>query len=186
MTTATATGGTLGWTLKRTLVRLRWPGLVGLALLAVAALVQAFVIPPMKSRVDVLRAEARQISARGGKAGSAEPPSTSAQLANFYGFFPPLKTLPAVLGDLQVSAQHNGLGLDKGEYRLQRDAQFPLMRYQITLPVTGNYAQIRGFISEVLQRIPASALEDLVMKRESVAAQQLEGRVRFVVFVNNR
>lgn len=186
MSAATTTAGTFGWSLRRTLVRLRWPGLAGLALLLAAVLVQALLIPPMKTRTDALRIEARQISARGGKAGNAEPPSTSAQLANFYGFFPALKTLPAVLGDLQVSAQHNGLGLDKGEYRLQRDAQFPLMRYQITLPVTGNYAQIRGFISEVLQRIPASALEDLTMKRDSVAAQQLEGRVRFVVFVSNR
>lgn len=186
MIAAATSAGSFGWTLRRTLVRLRWPGLAGLVLLAAAVLVQAFVIPPMKSRVDALRAEARQISARGGKAGGGGPPSTSAQLANFYGFFPPLKTLPALLGDLQVSAQHNGLGLDKGEYRLQRDAQFPLMRYQISVPVVGNYAQIRGFISEVLQRIPAAALEDLVMKRESVSAQQLEGRVRFVVFVNNR
>lgn len=88
-----------------------------------------------------------------------------------------------MLGDVQVAAAHNGLSLEKGEYRLLRDAQFPLARYQITLPVSGSYAQVRGFVNEVLDRVPSAALEDLTMKRESIGAPQLESRVRLVLFL---
>jgi Tfp pilus assembly protein PilO len=187
MRTAALHGATLAWSARRTLVRLRWPGLVGLFLVGVAIAVHAWFIPPARDRIESLQREARQLSARTNKDGASHvPPTQRGQLSNFYAFFPSPEGLPALLNDVQLAAEHNGLSLEKGEYRLLRDPQFALSRYQITLPVAGSYAQVRGFVNEVLDRVPSAALEDLAMKRESVGNPQLEARVRFVLFVTGQ
>ncbi|HZR02226.1 MAG TPA: hypothetical protein VFA81_03525 [Burkholderiales bacterium] len=178
---------TAGWTIKRTVVRLGWPGFVGLSLLVLSVVVQLFAIQPSYSRVKSLGAEARQLSAGVDKHGGGDArPTQGSQLSNFYAFFPLLDALPIVLNDIQLAAQRNGLNLEKGEYRLLRDAQFPLVRYQISLPVSGNYTQIRNFVNDVLDHVPSAALEDFNLKRDAVGVAQLDARVRFIVFLSAR
>ncbi len=73
----------------------------------------------------------------------------------------------------------NQLLLEKGEYKLSREADFRLARYQVTLPVSGDYARVRGFVNDVLEAVPSAALDELTLKRESVDQPELEARVRF-------
>lgn len=71
-----SSGGAFAWSLKRTLVRLRWPGLVGIALLVAAVLAQVLVIPATRTRVDALRGEARQLAARRSNDARVQAPPT--------------------------------------------------------------------------------------------------------------
>ena len=76
--------------------------------------------------------------------------------------------------------------LEKGEYRLARETDFRLARYQVTLPIHGDYGALRSFVNDVLETVPSAALEELTMKRDNSEVPQLEGRVRFVLFLGQK
>jgi hypothetical protein len=174
----------VAWTIRRWLIRLRWPGLLGLALLVFAAGLSVFAVQSTRHRVLMLNQEAAAMTARlGGRGAAAGPPSGRGQLSNFYAFFPLTANLPELLGRVHRSAQQHGLLLEKGEYKLGREPDFRLARYQVTLPVQGDYADVRGFVNDVLEAVPASALDELALKRETIDVPQLEARVRFTLFL---
>ena len=172
------------WTIKRTLIRLRWPGLGGLALLLFAVGAAAIVIHSGRQRVQALDAEVANLVSRLGQRGSlSAAPSGRGQLSNFYAFFPLIENVPELLGRIHRAALHNRLLLKKGEYKLSREADFRLARYEITLPVSGDYSSVRSFVNEVLQAVPSAALDELALKRESADQPELEARVRFSLFL---
>jgi hypothetical protein len=88
-----------------------------------------------------------------------------------------------MLGQIQRAAQRNELTLAKGEYKFSEERDFRLAAYQVTLPVSGGYAQVRGFVNDVLDAVPAAALEELTLKREAIDDDALEARVRFTLFL---
>lgn len=174
----------LSWTLKRALVRLRWPGFAGAALLVVAAGFAWFALQPARQQLRLLETQRADLSARDkAHAQRPEPPTQRSQLANFYAFFPATAAVPELLGKIQRAAQRNDLMLAKGEYKLTQERDFHLSSYQITLPVMGGYGQVRGFVNDVLDAVPAAALEELTLKREAVHDDALEARVRFTLFL---
>jgi Tfp pilus assembly protein PilO len=174
----------LAWTGKRGLIKLRWPGLLGLALLVFALAFYAFGTAPMRARLAALEAQRADLAARIGARGPSTQPTTQrSQLSNFYAFFPLTRALPDLLGAIEGAANSNGLRLEKGEYRLSQERGFPLARYQVTLPLQGSYGEVRGFVNAVLDSVPAAALEDLALKREEIGEPLVEARVRFVLFL---
>jgi len=86
------------------------------------------------------------------------------------------------LADEFVAAR-NDLALDSGEYRLANARDGGLARYQITLPLRGGYAQVRSFLDQVLTQIPAAALEEVTIRRDSVGARATETRVRLTLYL---
>ena len=172
------------WTVRRTLVRLRWPGVAGLALLVFALGLALFVLETSRQRLNALEREAAAVKAQFGKRATGPALSTNrSQLSNFYAFFPLTENVPELLGRINRSAGEHQLMLEKGEYKLARDSSFRLARYQVTLPVRGDYGELRSFVNDVLQSVPSAALEELTLKRESADLPELEGRVRFVLFL---
>jgi hypothetical protein len=176
--------GAAAWTFKRALIGLRWPGLLGLVLVVFAAAFYLLGVRPLHSRVIALEAQADALSAQVGRGGAVAPrPTQRSQLSNFFAFFPVVESLPDMLGKVQAAARANGLQLEKGEYRLSQERDFALARYQVTLPLRGSYPQVRGFVNDVLDAVPAAALEDLALKREAADDPTLEARVRFTLFL---
>jgi hypothetical protein len=172
------------WTVKRTLIKLRWPGLVGLGMLVFTAGLTTVTIQSGRERLRGLNEEVATLSARLGKRGATNPTANGrSQLSNFYAFFPLTEDVPELLGRIHEAAMQNQLILKKGEYKLSREADFRLARYEVTLPVTGDYSRIRSFVNGVLQAVPSAALDELTLKRESVDQPELEARVRFSLFL---
>lgn len=172
--------------LRAEIERLGWPGVVGLGLLAFAAMLAVSALLPLHREVDRLRDEADALARRvgaGDRAG-AKPPVQD-QLATFYAFFPASDSSPDWLGRIYKIAQAKGVQLQSGEYRIERAASPRLRRYQMTLPVQGTYAQIRGFVGEVLEQVPAAALEEVTLKRESVESTRVEARVRLTLYMGS-
>jgi Tfp pilus assembly protein PilO len=91
--------------------------------------------------------------------------------------------VPELLGRINRAAVQNQLLLEKGEYKLSREADFRLARYEVTLPVSGDYARVRGFVNDVLEAVPSAALDELTLKRASIDSPDLEARVRFSLFL---
>jgi hypothetical protein len=112
-------GSHLTWSLKRWLIGLRWPGMLGLALLIFAGAFYVFAVQPARGRLQALAQERAQLATRLGSRGAeAARPTERSQLSNFYAFFPLTQAVPELLGEIARAAQRNGLSLDKGEYRL--------------------------------------------------------------------
>jgi Tfp pilus assembly protein PilO len=174
----------LQWTVKRWLLGLRWPGWAGLGLLALAAAVYVGAVQPARQRLRALDQEAAELARKtGGRAAVAEPVTSRSQLSNFYAFFPLMRSVPDVMAQIEHTAGAHELMLEKGEYRLSRESEFRLSRYQMTLPVRGSYTDIRGFVNDVLDAVPAVALEDLTLKREAADDPELEAKVRFLLYL---
>lgn len=161
-------------------------GVVGIALLGFAAAFYASALAPLATELGDLRAEADDLQRRlqpGGGRGATGTPAE--QLAAFYAFFPAPQSSPDWLGRINAAAKAKGLVLRSGEYKLERSADRKLARYQITLPVAGSYAQIRGFVAQVLADVPAAALEEITLRRESVSSPTLEARIRLTLYLRS-
>ena len=172
------------WAAKRALVKLRWPGLAGLGLILFTVGLAAVTIQSGRQRLIGLNEEVANLSSRLGSRGATTGSASGrSQLSNFYAFFPLTEDLPELLGRIHRAAMQNQLLLKKGEYKFSRETDFHLARYEVTLPVSGDYARVRGFVNDVLQAVPSAALDELTLKRESVDQLELEARVRFSLFL---
>ena len=69
-------------------------------------------------------------------------------------------------------------------YRMVREKDVKLARYEMMMPIRGQYRQVRGFIADVLQAVPAMALVDVVIRRESVESELLEASVKFHLYLS--
>jgi hypothetical protein len=163
--------------------RLGPTGVVGVALLAFALAFYFSAILPLESTRAELGGEAVRLEQRPRAGGPAEKGTPAEQLATFYAFLPPAQSSPDWLGKIHAAAKAKGLVLRSGEYKLDRAAEQKFARYQITLPVAGSYAQIRGFVGQVLADVPAAALEEITLRRESASNPTLEARIRLTLYL---
>lgn len=184
----------LWWRVKFESSCLGWRGLAGLALLAAAAVLWLGAQRPDQRRVHELRADVAEMRVRLRSAGPAGTPadagrtipraSRAEQLATFHEFFPSVASLPDWLAVLNTAASRNGLLLENGEYALVApQAGERLARYEMSLPVKGTWPQLRGFVADLLDRIPAAALQDVTIERESVGAPRVEAKLVVVVWL---
>lgn len=112
------------------------------------------------------------------------PFQTSTQeIAEFYKQFPPGGSLPKWLRLIDTTALKRHLVLNRGDYKLTQSKQGQLQRYEMVLPISGNYVQIRQFISDVLQQLPALALSDIQIKRDNAMSPTVEARLVFMLFL---
>jgi Tfp pilus assembly protein PilO len=165
--------------------RLGWTGRLGLVLLAVAAVLQVVRVMALERDIDALQTEAGNLQQRlrSGQ-GLGRPNETSAeQLATFYAYFPQGDAAPALLGKIHAAAARNGIVLRSGEYKFDRQPDQKLARYYVTLPVVGSYSQLRKFIAAVLADVPAASIDEIQMRRESIANTSLEARIRLSLYL---
>lgn len=176
-----------GWMehLRREVGRLGKAGVVGIGLLVFATAFYVSAVRPGDASLDELRAEARsregRMRANADRGGRDLTPVE--QLATFYAYFPAVGSAPEWLKRIYAAAETRGVVLQSGEYRLSRNAGERLARYEITLPLKGSYAQIRGFVADVLAAVPAAVLEEVNLRREGVETARLDARVRFTLYL---
>jgi Tfp pilus assembly protein PilO len=147
-------------------------GLAGLALLAAAALFFALVLQPMQKQSRALQAalESRAASAQSG-AGSA---------AGLYRFLERKEETTDWLAKLHAIGQASGVELRSASYRTQA-AGTRLERYEIVLPVSGSYAQIRDFLKRALAEIPVLSLDQVSLRRESRNDSRVRAELRLTL-----
>lgn len=161
------------WTVGRT----GRTGLIGLALLLASGLFLVSTHLQVTEEVASLRADLAGAAQRTGRTESpvvAGPPDRPA--------LPPRATLPAILRRVFEEARRARLTSDTGKYELDAARPGGLARYRVTLPVSGPYPQVRGFIDGTLASLPEVALEELVLERRSIGDGTVEAQIRLAVF----
>jgi Tfp pilus assembly protein PilO len=92
--------------------------------------------------------------------------------------------LSAVVRRITTLANTQGLVLAQSEFQNSNDGHGGLRQVQITLPVRASYPQVRVFVETILRQLPMVSVDQLAMKRESVALAQVEVRLKLSVWVN--
>lgn len=178
--------GCLRWTLRRLLRLLGRPGVLAIGILVVFPPFYFSAVVPAQEHLDATRRSAlalREQARHAGKSSGHPQPRPGEQLAAFYRVFPEERNSPQLLEKLAALAEKNGLGLNEGEYKATPDKAGRLMRFQMMLPVKGEYRQIRAFLAELSAEIPVIALENVQFSRQSVADSSVEARIRLVLYM---
>jgi hypothetical protein len=172
------------WSARRQVSAMGWSGVAGAVLIAVSLAFAASAIVPLENRVSDVKADVETLRAKLQAApATAAASATGDPLTNFYAFFPPLGSTPEWLQRIFGLAEAQGLRLEAGEYKLKREKDFRIARYELTLPVRGGYGQIREFVSQVLTEVPASSLDELSLRREDPGSATVEARIRLTLYL---
>lgn len=161
------------------------PGVVAAGVLAFCAMFWFTATAPARSELDSLERQVVRSETRTGSTQGAVPHarSTAQQLKSFLDSLPDLSNARSETLRLHASAQEHGLQLESGEYRLLRDETPTIARYQLRLQVRGSYVAIRGFLAEVLESLPAIGLDEFLLTRENIGADEVTARLQFSLFM---
>lgn len=184
-----STNRLMDW-MQYALARLSWPGALGLALLVAAGLLQTLHIAPLRDASRDLHHRAERL------ARSGPPPVLDAapKVVDLSATLPAAEEIPQAIADLFNAARHAGLSLRQGSYRAVGDKSgvkssisnppaAGMLRYQISLPVQGDYPAVRGFVSEALEQQPSLALDGMRLQRDLIGDARIDAELRFTLYL---
>lgn len=152
------------------------PGIVSALLLAAAALFHLGVVKPLEAR----DAEAAQRVARQApRPPAAEPASSADKLAAVYQHLSKEESPTDWLARLNAIGSATGLELKSAAYKQQADGR--IVHYEILLPISGSYAQIRDFLARALAEVPAMSVDRLTLRRENRTDTNLRAELRLTL-----
>ena len=163
---------------------LEWPARIGGGLLLVSAVLAFTVLVPAQKQLEQMErtlAEQRRLSAMHPVARVDRSPE--AMLAAFYRYLPQEGSLLEQVAEVLQIAEENGIAMDKIEYAVMPDPGSRLRRYQMTMPLRGTYPDVRYFMIDVMNRMPAVAISELGFRREDVHGDEVESRIRLTFYL---
>ena len=172
------------WRLRRAARDLDGIAMMAIGLVVLALGLYAFAVRPLASKAQSLRERVAVLESQAGeKIRVAEPVGPASQLAVFYEQLPGVAQAPEVVSRLHDHARSAGLMLERGEYRPLPDATAKLVRYQIVLPVTGSYPQVRQFLAGAMRDMPELALDSIGFQRDKGTSGPLQVQLQFTAFL---
>ncbi len=81
-------------------------------------------------------------------------------------------------------AKQQGVEINSSDFRLSIEKGERLSRYEMILPISGRYSQVRAFIAAALEAVPAMALAGITVKRDNVQSAQLEVRLEMNLYLD--
>lgn len=159
-----------------------WPAVAGLVLLVFAAACQWLAVQPLRARTSALHA-AQAVARPAALQAPSQQELQARQLAGFYARLPAASGAPEAVAAIHAAARANGVSLTRGEYRLVRDGNAPLWRYQITLPARATYPRLRAWLGATLLAVPAASLDEISLRRDDSSGDAVEARVRLTLYM---
>jgi hypothetical protein len=167
--------------LQRAREELGTAGLIGLVLLAGAVVFLLGALEPLEGRRQSLDAQlARGERAGGVSQGRDRASDGAARLAAFYEFFETGEAATGWLARLHAAGAAAGVEIRSADYTLHKTGT-RLARYEIVLPVTGSYPQIRAFLRNALADIPVLSLDQVQIKREQAQGGKVQAEARLTL-----
>lgn len=145
-------------------------GLLALAMLAGTAVFAKLALEPLQARAALVSSQLeRQGTPAAQRAGGA-----ASKLESFYSHLNRSESTTDWLAKLYAIGKATGVELHSGTYKAPGgkagDAAAGagrIERYEMVLPVSGSYAQMRDFLNRALAEIPVLSLDQMTLKRES-------------------
>ena len=147
-------------------------GSVALALLLGAFALHALVVAPLQARNAEMSVTLAQTA-------PASVARSGEKLAGLYDALKREETATDWLAKLYAISQATGLEMQTANYRVEKsDPSVRIERYEIVLPVSGTYAQLRDFLGRSLAEIPVLSLDQMSLKRESRSQGEVQAELR--------
>lgn len=162
-----------------------WAGVLGVALTVFALAFDVSGNRPLADEADALERQARSLL-RQQRHAVPLPPTERERLDAYYRAFPASDGLPDLLVRIHGYALARGLTADKADYRSTPVAGTPLEQVALELPLHGRYAELRLWLGDLLAELPGVAVDGLLLKRANIGAEELDARVRLVIFLRGR
>jgi hypothetical protein len=164
--------------MKQHLYRLRdelgLTGLVALLVFAGAGIFFTMVLQPMKEKSRVLEA-------RAGAASPAPAAQSNEKLAAVYQYLNKPESTTDWLAKLYAIGRATGVELQSASYKSAAATGGKLERYEIVVPLTGSYTQMRDFLKRSLAEIPVLSLDQITLKRESRREGTVQAELRLTL-----
>ena len=138
-------------------------GTFSLTVLAAALAFAMLVVQPLEAKSRSLAERVARLP--DAPASSNTGRSAADQLAAFYAYLAKPEQTTDWLAKLYAIGRATGVGLRSASYRSERAGR--IERYEILLPLSGSYAQMRAFVDRALADIPVLSLDQMTLKRES-------------------
>lgn len=156
---------------RKLLDRLGGVALIALGVLAAGFLFLAAAIRPLEAKLERLEARLGRDARHAADATRRGAPS--AKLTAFYAHFDRQEGQVDWLAKLYGSARASGLDLRAADYRLV-ESNGRVSRYEVRLPLSGSYTQLRAFLELALDENPVLSLDQLSLRRKRVNDTLLE------------
>ncbi len=156
-----------------------WPAALSLALLLTAAMVQWQLRPALQHEGAALRAQRAEAERRAAREVRVAPVAPADRLA---AMVPEVMRRGHDVGILLDSARESGLTVERADYAVDTLPGGSVTRLHARLPVTGSYAEVRGYVARILNSLPHAALESLQLERQSTQSARLQATLRVVLF----
>jgi hypothetical protein len=170
----------LHWELLRLQRRWGWPLWVGFAMVALASWCgyQAWMLGEAAEQAVAFE---RVVPER--ERPRPRKPVSESDLLSYYEALPTEDERFALVKRLLLAAQAEDLLPQQVDYKLEAEAMTKVVRYQLVLPLKGDFSRIQAFLVEVLNENRSVAIDSLSIERESVERGDLEARVQFSIFM---
>jgi hypothetical protein len=169
----------------RELRRWRWPGALGAGLIVGAVFTSAWFVPAVRAELAELDAAANAARLRASNVARDQRSAATVvdPAAQFRAAFAPAQQRHQRLAHLMLLAGALGLEARRGEFREVQEAQLGLLRYRLTLPLTGPYAAARKFAEQALRDDPALSLDNLRIERSDVQSDTCRIELQFSLWM---
>ena len=168
--------------------RLRWvgiqlvegfgiPGIAAVVILSVVVGYYLRVVLPLEQQLMAMGGEIVTVSNKGQRVSDPK-----VQIEDFQAFFRE-RDLEGQLKELNEAGTVAGIMVKRMEYRMLDDQRAKLKQYQIVMPVTSSYPNIRKFVSVALAKVPALSLDHIAFQRKRVGDAAVEAELRFTLFL---
>jgi Pilus assembly protein, PilO len=161
----------LSLSLKRVQEYLGTTGIAAVCLLAAAAAFSSFVLGPLEARGALMQEKLSKKTA-------TQPGSD--KVAAVYEYLKKDEDTADWLAKLHGIGVATGVQLRAASYRTHQ-TEGRIERYEIVLPATGSYAQIRDFLQRSLAEIPILSLDQLKLKREDRSNGEIQAEMRLTL-----
>lgn len=161
-------------------------GIAALAIIAVAILFAVFFLKPLEIRNRTLERELATTAQHSASADAAlaRTSTPAAKIAAFYRYLATDRKAVDWLKVLHAAGEKSGVQLKSAQYRV-RETGTRIERYEVSLPLRGNYAQIRAFLDTLLLDIPVLSLDEVKFKRGHAGESEVEAELRLSLHLLN-
>lgn len=173
----------ISWQLRYWISQLSREGRLGLSLLGISLVIYLLVFIPGQSQVTQFQNEIASLTSASSARVKLALPTTTDQLTAFYRNFPPQRSAPDWLDKIYHAARHENLALNEGKYRAKHQHNGSLIRYKISLPVTGSYRQIQHFLATVMEGIPSVALDGVTFERNKIGDTNVNAKIKLSLYL---
>jgi hypothetical protein len=160
-----------------------WPAVLGLAMVLASLPVFWFADATSRDTSQLQEKLGAQRERARNQPLPVSPTDASLALAEFSQLLPDMEISLKTVGLLHSSAAIHSVQLASGEYRLVREGDKGLQRYQITLPASGTYPAIRAWLADGVNAFPTLAMDEVTFARKSAESPLVEARVRWSLYL---